>query len=772
MGFTDITAQDAHYHDAEPGKFFERPIRIASFVWSIGTAVNQSYNPWTLWMQDPRVVNRMTNYHLARFKLCVKVLVNGNAFTYGQLLMSYLPTATYDLYSPKGTGISTELILSSQRPHMYIQPTDSEGGCMELPFFYNGNWLRVTNTADLVGMGQLTFQTMNLLKHANGGTDPITVSIFAWAKDMELAVPTTVPAAYLVAQAEKTEYKGMISHPATGLAKLARSLAQVPVIGPYAKATEMAAGTVGAVASMFGLSRAPVLSPPTLMRRSIANSLANYDAPETLAKLTLDSKQELCIDSRVAGLKGDDEMSIKSIATKESYITTFDWTVAAASDAVLFSTAVNPAFYNRWNATAGQVAMTALGISAMPFKYWRGAIKFRFQVVCTPYHKGRLRIMFDPGTLASVTKFNTVYTTIVDISEVSDFEMIVHWASHLPILNVPFYIESATNWTAGGIQTVDQSYDNGSLTVAVLTDLTTPNSVANNDVQVNVFVSAGDDFEVMVPREDIIKTLTPLVNQSTPMLISQSLPGAATATFEVGKYNPNLEHLHDVVVGEKIVSMKQLLRRYQRYMAAFSTGGTLNGVRIVNRDFPIAQGYDPTDGLHLRTLAPLVRYNYVTQTWLSTLSTCYSGYRGAIRYKYVLDPDASNERVTEVTRLSGVSKCVGPTLITYTKTSNILDAYLNTINRLDSFNGSTIELDKIAPVIEFELPFYNLVRFLTPKNFPTNSTTGSAHAWEVHTTVATGTDYFDSYVSVGEDFNLFFWTGPPILFSVVQTLPA
>jgi hypothetical protein len=36
----------------------------------------------------------------------------------------------------------------------------------------------------------LNLRSINTLKNANGATDPINISVFAWASDVELSVPT------------------------------------------------------------------------------------------------------------------------------------------------------------------------------------------------------------------------------------------------------------------------------------------------------------------------------------------------------------------------------------------------------------------------------------------------------------------------------------------------------------------------------------------------------------------------------------------------------
>merc|ERR1712127_414048 len=110
-------------------------------------------------------------------------------------------------------------------------------------------------------MGDITIKSFGNLLHANGGNDPVTVTIYLWAEDVVLTVPTY--SSILVSQAGKysntingDEYgSGIISKPAAAIAKAAGALASLPVIGPYMTATQVASGAVANIAKMFGFSR-------------------------------------------------------------------------------------------------------------------------------------------------------------------------------------------------------------------------------------------------------------------------------------------------------------------------------------------------------------------------------------------------------------------------------------------------------------------------------------------------------------------------------------
>jgi hypothetical protein len=89
--------QDAN--DASLANFFSRPIKIAEEEWSTSANLNFDLDPWSLYFDNPRVANRLNNFSLLKANLKVKVVINGNGFQYGRMLVSYLPFDIYDTLS-------------------------------------------------------------------------------------------------------------------------------------------------------------------------------------------------------------------------------------------------------------------------------------------------------------------------------------------------------------------------------------------------------------------------------------------------------------------------------------------------------------------------------------------------------------------------------------------------------------------------------------------------------------------------------------------------
>jgi hypothetical protein len=169
---------------------------------------------------------------------------------------------------------------------------------------------------------------------------------------------------------------GPVSRPAGIVAKIAGKLTSVPYIGMYARATEIAAGAVSTVATMFGYSRPIVLEDIRPYKPTYLGNMANTNVPDSCQKLTLDVKQETTIDPRVMGLGDTDELVISSIAQRPSYLTQFGWTIAAPSETLLWNTEVSPVVWS--TRPDGSLSFPACVFAALPFGRWRGSMKYRF----------------------------------------------------------------------------------------------------------------------------------------------------------------------------------------------------------------------------------------------------------------------------------------------------------------------------------------------------------------------------------------------------------
>ena len=792
----DPTYYIADTDDANLENFFSRPIKIKSFSWGTGSNLFESFNPWQDFFENPRVINRITNFNLLRAKLKVRIVLNGNSFHYGRAIASYTPLQEVDDFTKDRQFFIQDVVAASQRPHVYLDPTTSQGGTLTLPFCWYENALRIPDQ-EWREMGQVIIHGMQNLKHANGATDQVIVSVFAWAEEVSLSIPTANEPGALSPQMgeiftpQMDEYgKGPISRPAGIVAKAAGALSDVPIIGAYARATEMAASTVSNVASMFGYSRPVELANIQPYKPTLLGNMANTNVPDTSQKLTLDVKQEITVDPRVMGLGSTDEMTIKSIAQRESFLTQFGWAVADGAETLLWNSEVNPVLWNELVAGSTELHMPACCFAALPFKYWRGSMKFRFQIVASAFHKGRLKIVYDPS-YPLTNEYNTNYTYIIDLAKERDFTVSVGWGHEKSMLRHRTPLNENIPYSSDPLGGDPGNFANGIISVYVVNDLTVPNSIADNDIEVNVFVSADDDFDVFDPEarqiEDLVWFRPQMGEVFSPQMAEMSQPDADLTKNEDEPMKPTPsqilaptlsaeDHTSCVYFGDPVTSFRQCLKRYNWHSAITPTGVNGNNVmlNVRNSNFPYYRGKAP-GAVHVTGEPFLTPYNYCKMTLLNYITPAFTCRRGGLRWKYFKTGGAvKGTTLMMVTRDSSPDEGYDQDETPLLTQSDGEDDRVRQAAILvpHTWEGSVATSTLQNPVVEAEIPYYSNIRFSPAKQADLTSTSGNFRSYHklstTYDTVATDSPIIHSFVSVGEDFNLGFFTGAPVAYRLRQ----
>lgn len=803
----DVTRMLTDNTDVNLGDFFSRPVKIANFTWGTGTELASELNPWVTFFENKRVANRINNFNLLRAKLHVKFMINGNGFFYGRAMAAYQPFHHEDALSNFAALSRAPLVQLSQLPHIFLDPTTNAGGQLDLPWFFHADYANIP-VRNWNMLGRILLRSMTLLKHANNANEAVTISVLAWASDVELSVPTAKNIDFLSPQSgyeeiDEANAKGVISGPATSLARIARMATTIPPIAPFAMATSQIASGTAAMAKLFGYSRPPETRNPDPYRPTAMSQLATTTTPDTALKLSVDDKQELSIDPRIAGLDSGDPLGITSIATRESYLTQFEWRTTVPIESMLWNCSVNPVLWAEAAGTPTGFYFPACAVAAMPFERWSGSMTFRFQVVCSAFHKGRIRVVYDPNGIQSSSlvnggDFNVGYSKIVDIAEESDFSITVGHGMHYRTLTRPYPGINDALDIHSDVAVLEPDFGNGVIGVTVMNELTTPNSSASNHIQINVFVKMEDDFQVYYPghwHEKFVVKPPPTTTQAAGAMTTQSgmessdkvtakEPSAPTqsvsdTTFSTRTVN---DYLALVYGGERIASFRQLLKRYNLHervsLGAELTSGNLVHWQGQRMSFPYLRGY--VDGAVHATVSN-VPYSYCNTILMHWVVLAFQGWRGSIRRKLVV----ANE---------GTSSEGGSLYVTRTGQTRIPCDYVNTatiVNPVDTYSQGAFEVvrsddiitggiennmsgsmgtaytnTKINPTLEFEVPYYNQVRFDPGKK--ENWTTGQGAlgpGFSINARIPSiKNTHVDVYVAAGEDFTTYFWTGLPVMY--------
>jgi len=769
-------------------QFLSRPVRIASYTWRESDAVGTTttIKPWSLFFGDSRIKHKLNNFAFLQAKLKVKVLINASPFYYGATLGTYQPLQSYTPSTIKNDAGTRYFIPLSQRPHMWIYPQECKGDTMTLPFFYYKNWLNALSLTDLENMGELKFINFTTLRSANGASGVgVSVQVYAWAEDIKVAGPTVG----LALQSGDEYGNGVISAPASAIASGAKWFENIPIIGRFATATRIGASAVSAIASLFGWTNVPVLSNTEPVRPSPFPRLAATDIGYPTEKLTLDSKNELTVDPSVLGLPAIDELAIGNLASRESYLTTAMWDDSDIVDDILFSSRVNPTLYDAESGFVARAYMTPVCWVAQLFKHWRGDIIFRFKFVASPYHKGRVRISYDPsGTsgqniVTDATSQTVVMTQIVDLGVDSDIEIRVPYQqatafqqvrNDITSSGIPFSTSGSPSWSYNAL------FDNGFITMRVQTNLTGP--VAGTSVPVLVFVRAAENFEVANP--------TDLQDATTFNLQSGDVYGKPMPLIAGTSTKMPHPDLYLINFGENIKSLRKLMRRQSlSFVSQPVIPGVADNSLYVEKlgRIPPYLGYDP-NGIHqaVGLLEPIdtFKFNYCNNTPINWVAPAFIGMRGSIQWTINVDgKDAcSHMRVYRDTTTipsaaytQSYTETIGPT----SRSSRFYKEFCKA-----GVSGSALTNQRTNAGLSVQLPMYSKYRFQTTE--PGNATALSikdesaidSHIWEYGVTrgLPDGSTVDKAvkiwhYVGIGTDFNLFHFLNVPTV-RVFVAMPA
>jgi hypothetical protein len=408
---------------------------------------------------------------------------------------------------------------------------------------------------------------------------------------------------------------GPVEKVSSALADISNALTQVPIIRPFAVASHMIFSGVSHLSAIFGWSRPTDGIEVMRVRPCAFQNGAHGIAIDTQKRLCIDPKQELTIDPRVVGIEKD-ELVIQELCKRESYLTTFEWAPTdTPSGATIWSCTVNPCLTTYWidslNSKVYQQP-SPMAMVAQMFNFWRGDIVFRFDIVCSNFHRGKLAVFFEPNIaqfalIDTNLEYNKNYMKIVDIQETQSFEVCVKWAFARAWAETVTSQRCYLNYDP--MNTTDVLESNGYVGVVPFTSLQSPD---DSSIQVNVFVR-GEDMHFAYPTNKNMPTAREIYTESKTELEIKSVE-----CFELNESSANTDHIHLLHFGEAIPTLRLILRRFVHSNQLDVLAG-LTG-EVLNFNLPVIPAPEPAYGD--TTSDP---------TFFSLLRYAFLGLRGGIK---------------------------------------------------------------------------------------------------------------------------------------------
>jgi len=530
---TRIIAQDS----ADLSNLTEREILITTLTYTVGSTTVNNVDPWSLFITNKRVINRLNNFRcLFGKKLRVRAVVAASPFAYGRIIIAYQPFNAHDNCTKITSSFTANAIVLSQKHNVELSITDGETAVIELPFLWPEDAIDL-QVDQLSELGKLIVYPLSPLAQANGSTAGITIAFFASMEGIEVHRPTTVNAFNLVNQARpsieipsspirlqiasprdvnitcgccgfpgyrksitvrrpeplieplpfvnQARELGTISSTLEEVADVVGSASQIPIVGKYASGAKEALSMGAKAAQAFGYSAPEDTRPLTRVVPRPLPSISHATGFNDYSKNTLDPMQAVKMSSEVVGFQDDVGTSMTKVCEKECIVSKFTWNITDTVNKCLWNTRVTPNM-GFWDGTYRYSPPSEFAM--MPFDKFRFSNCFTIDAVASKMHRGKLLILYDPSYIAAV-ELNVLTGVVLDLGDsgATCMEVRIPWSQPYPLAYNPLpgttYNTMAYSTTA--ITSSDET-SNGVLGVYVLSPLSTTSDTAGLSIEVLV----------------------------------------------------------------------------------------------------------------------------------------------------------------------------------------------------------------------------------------------------------------------------------------------
>lgn len=727
--------------DISIAEYLARPLLIASIDMTTGGTVT----PWSTFLTNPAVAAKIRNVYLIRGNMHLRFIPQADAYTYG--MATVIPTIHGKLCDAFASDYGALIDVGTQKEVELVTPYFAPTPFIVVPAAASATQFSYRIDAFV---GPRSSQTSVI--------PPVSISVYAWITEPDMRIPYAqsgiMKGVNWVNENVPQEAKpaGLLSKPMSAINRAANELSEVPIIGSIAKTAGAIAGAIGRVASWFGFSRpAYLIDAINNIKRYGTNTAAGF-GPTYSLKVDHDPKRSKSVDpSTIIGM-GHDQLAFGYITRHWGYITTVGFANTAVVGTSIFSAYCAPGAVRT---SGARVYHTPLSSVSSLFKYWAGTLEYKFVVVCSTFHKGRVRIYWNP-TVATENPTNTTTMLTMDIAPGNTATMVVPWGS-----DRPYRQGGIQSYIPGGLS----GLNNGYIYAEIDQKVQVPDVSAL--VYVMVFVRAGTDMKFAVPSGT--NYIASKVNAMPGVAPTRAEPYVAvTDAFVTGEYafpvvnqgkvdgyglgvtNKDTADKVDPelaleIFGDDCVTLRTLMKRYDLYASMDITGGaafTSISYRRLPDTVEIVGGAQKNNFL---TLLEYVGRSFILNSGSTRVMVETAGSYGDIRIC----------RSTGTNCLVATTSAITP--VAYTRTY---------VTAERQFNGSTAtRLESTGPFLEFEIPDCSGLRAQINTFDPTvEDTTIVADIFSVTNVAANGTSSLRVSYAAGEDFNFYGYCGPPSMY--------
>lgn len=475
----DSTMEDRKH---EIRDFLGRPYVIDQFDWVTTDTVGvlKTYRFPDVLLTFAAIIAKIRGFYGFRAGVELKVLVNKQPFQAGNLMISYLPAAKYNGY--KWATHNTSVTSRSGAPRVNLDLMDATSATLEVPFASPHVYYNLLTQEGTIG--DFTISVYSQLSDV-ASTGKVPVTVFARFIDVDLQFPTGAPPTFQGPNAKLFKAVERL-----GAKVDVRTIAKLQKELSAAKATLTAQMGEETVTSAFKQKALP--------------NMTNTNESNVSHVMAVSSNNSLVPSN--TGSTSSDDMDFTNILSIPCYHDRVSWTATSSTTAALWSKVVTPQI------AAETFSNSSLGVDYLYFiselfNLWRGSIIYSFRVVKTPYHSGRLRVFFSPGSTSLVdVDRNSCINKVVDLKESNEFEFEVPYIHPYP------WLATKSGTTSVGIIAID-----------VLNALVAPATVSSS-VEIIVERRGGRDMEFNLPVATTKVPLDPTVPTMRAQMGAEVIP--------------------------------------------------------------------------------------------------------------------------------------------------------------------------------------------------------------------------------------------------------
>ncbi|UHK03058.1 MAG: polyprotein [Guiyang Dicistro-like virus 3] len=448
------------------------------------------------------ITRQLQFFAFLRCGVKVRIQLNGTKFHCGRLIAYFKPLTWSDDTEENFYSLTCF-------PHVFLDASVSNSAILEIPFTHLlTHFSQQTGTVwneSINALGSFVIRPFNALQAATGSSQVLFGQVYVSLMNPEVHLPTLPIDQFSYGTGYMQGLEGVLKKTAGGLISSGLGLADKFTGG-------LVTGAGDAVCKLLGVCDKPSdpVAPAAMLNRTVAplSHGAGLDKSVRLA-LCPTSQTETTADI-LGAYDGDNDLD--TLCKIPCLLDTVEWSDAQQPETKLFDMLASPVYlsdsqlHSNADKAVSTYFPTMLAYVSRAFCYWRGDLKVKIQVVATQFHSGRLALVFDPhGTgkfnLEEYKKNRSHNIVVMDIQEQQEIVVDLPYFAVRPWLRCDKFRSSSNLNDTRNLQ--NSSYLDceamGVFRIYVLNSLVRPENVAGK-IDVNVFVFAGNNFELGVPN--------------------------------------------------------------------------------------------------------------------------------------------------------------------------------------------------------------------------------------------------------------------------------